>query len=89
MSPFSQPREIRLQQWEPTIADLSEENAMDILLWGHAKDEGGSLDQKRQLTKRSEKQARQMGDWLRQHAPKTLRILVSPAVRCQQTAEAL
>ena len=30
-----------------------------------------------------------MAEWLRKHAPKNLRILVSPAVRCQQTAKAL
>ena len=50
MSYFPLPREIRLQQWEPTIADLSEENTMDLLSWSHAKEEDGYPDQKRQLT---------------------------------------
>lgn len=30
-----------------------------------------------------------MAEWLKKNAPKNLRILVSPAVRCQQTAKAL
>ena len=54
MSHFPLPREIRLQQWEPTIADLSEENTMDILLWRHAKAEDDYPDQKRQLTQHGE-----------------------------------
>ena len=62
---------------------------MDLLLWRHADAEDGYPDQKRQLTARGEKQAKQMAEWLRQHAPKKLRILASPAARCQQTAKAL
>ena len=62
---------------------------MDLLLWRHAEAEEGFPDLKRNLTARGEKQAQQMAEWLRQHAPKTLRILVSPAVRCQQTVKAL
>ena len=89
MTHFPQPREIPLQQSEPNIPDLPEENTMDLLLWRHADAEDGYPDQKRRLTTRGEKQARQMADWLRKHSPKKLRILVSPAVRCQQTAKAL
>jgi phosphohistidine phosphatase len=44
---------------------------------------------KRRLTQRGEKQARDMAKWIRAHQPKDLRIIVSPAVRTQQTAEAL
>ena len=62
---------------------------MDLLLWRHAEAEDGIPDLKRKLTKRGEKQAQQMAEWLRQNAPKNLRILVSPAIRCQQTAQAL
>ncbi len=62
---------------------------MDLLLWRHAEAEDGFPDIKRKLTPRGEKQAAQMAEWLRKHAPKNLRILVSPAVRCQQTAKAL
>lgn len=62
---------------------------MDLLLWRHAEAEEGTPDLQRKLTARGEKQARQMGEWLKAHAPKHLRILVSPAVRTQQTAKAL
>lgn len=62
---------------------------MDLLLWRHAEAEEGSDDLKRRLTTRGEKQAKQMAAWLRQHLPKNTRILVSPAVRTQQTAAAL
>ena len=44
---------------------------------------------KRRLTARGEKQARLMGAWIRQQQPKDLRIIVSPALRTQQTAAAL
>ncbi len=66
-----------------------EETSMDLLLWRHAEAEDGIPDLKRKLTARGEKQAAQMADWLKKNAPKNLRILVSPAVRCQQTAKAL
>ena len=62
---------------------------MDLLLWRHAEAEDGIPDLKRKLTARGEKQSKKMAEWLHQHAPKKLRILVSPAVRCQQTAQAL
>lgn len=62
---------------------------MDLLLWRHAEAEEGPLDMQRRLTQRGEKQARQMARWLHEHMPKQLRILVSPAVRTQQTAAAL
>ena len=62
---------------------------MDLLLWRHAEAEEGIPDLKRKLTARGEKQAQQVAEWLKQHAPKKLRILTSPALRCQQTARAL
>ena len=62
---------------------------MDLLLWRHAEAEEGIPDLKRKLTARGEKQAQQMAEWIKKHAPKNLHILVSPAVRCQQTAKAL
>lgn len=65
------------------------EITMDLLLWRHAEAEEGEDDLKRRLTARGEKQAKAMAAWLRAHQPKDLRILVSPAVRTQQTAEAL
>lgn len=62
---------------------------MDLLLWRHAEAEEGEIDLQRRLTGRGEKQARAMGQWLKANQPKKLRILVSPAVRTQQTAQAL
>lgn len=71
------------------MANLLGSGAMDLLLWRHAEAEDGDDDLKRRLTARGEKQARTMANWIREHQPKGLRIIVSPAVRTQQTAEAL
>ena len=70
----------------PTFA---EETFMDLLLWRHAEAEQGSPDAKRKLTARGEKQAAQMAEWIKKNAPKNLRVIASPALRCQQTARAL
>ena len=71
------------------MVNLLGSGAMDLLLWRHAEAEDGDDDLKRRLTARGEKQARTMATWIREHQPKGLRIIVSPAVRTQQTAEAL
>ena len=71
------------------MPDLQEGSTMDLLLWRHAEAEDGEDDLKRRLTQRGEKQARVMAKWIRAHQPRDLRIIVSPAVRTQQTAEAL
>jgi phosphohistidine phosphatase len=65
---------------------------MELILWRHAEAaeaSAGQPDLKRRLTSRGEKQARRVARWLGERQPKHLRILVSPAVRCQQTAHAL
>lgn len=62
---------------------------MDLLLWRHAEAEDGIPDLERKLTARGEKQAEKVAEWILQNTPKPLRIVVSPAVRCQQTAQAL
>lgn len=65
---------------------------MDLILWRHAEAEEGGAgmpDSKRRLTARGEKQAHDMAKWLRAQLPKKTKILVSPAVRTQQTAHAL
>ena len=62
---------------------------MDILLWRHAEAEEGLPDLKRKLTQRGQKQAQQIAEWIKKHGPENLRILSSPARRCQQTTEAL
>ncbi len=65
---------------------------MDLILWRHAEasdpDEGRE-DIERALTAKGERQAHRMADWLNQRIAHSTRILVSPAVRCQQTAKAL
>lgn len=62
---------------------------MDLLLWRHAEAEVGEIDFDRALTARGQHQAKLVARWLRQHLPKELRIIASPTVRTQQTAEAL
>lgn len=62
---------------------------MDLLLWRHAEAEDGEDDLRRLLTERGRKQAQVMAGWIRNRQPKDLRIIVSPAIRTQQTAEAL
>jgi phosphohistidine phosphatase len=65
---------------------------MDLILWRHAEafeiDDGGD-DLQRALTPKGERQAQRMARWLNQRLAHSTRILVSPARRCQQTAQAL
>ncbi len=65
---------------------------MDLILWRHA--EAFELreetdDMARALTAKGERQAQRMGEWLNQRLAHSTRVLVSPALRCQQTAKAL
>lgn len=62
---------------------------MDLILWRHAEAEAGEPDLGRRLTAKGQKQAAKMAIWLDRHLPDTCRILVSPAERAQQTAQAL
>lgn len=62
---------------------------MDLILWRHAEAEAGEPDLGRRLTPKGVKQAERMAAWLDAHLPDTCRILVSPADRAQQTAQAL
>lgn len=65
---------------------------MDLILWRHAEAEEGDgdlPDHQRRLTARGQKQAKQAARWLRAHLPRRRTILVSPAERTQQTANAL
>lgn len=80
---------IAVSQSECNMDDFSGANNMDLLLWRHAEAEDGEDDLKRRLTARGECQAQTMGAWIRAHQPKDLRIIASPAVRTQQTAQAL
>ncbi|HVK55462.1 MAG TPA: phosphohistidine phosphatase SixA [Burkholderiales bacterium] len=62
---------------------------MNLILWRHADAEDGTPDIKRRLTEKGKRQARLMAEWLRGHLPDNVRVLVSPAVRARQTADAL
>jgi phosphohistidine phosphatase len=62
---------------------------MNLILWRHAEAEEGRNDMKRALTKRGLKHATVAAVWLHANIPEGARILVSPAVRTQQTAQAL
>ena len=62
---------------------------MDLILWRHADAQDGEQDMVRALTEKGRKQAKQMGNWLDVHLPPDTVILVSPAVRAQETAKGL
>jgi phosphohistidine phosphatase len=65
---------------------------MDLILWRHAEAEvaaAGVDDLQRALTAKGERQAERMAEWLNRRLTQSTRVLVSPALRCQQTAKAL
>lgn len=70
---------------------------MDLILWRHAEAKDLSLEEaadagadlRRPLTSKGERQAQRMAQWLNQRLAQTTRVLVSPALRTQQTAAAL
>lgn len=65
---------------------------MDLILWRHAEAHvirEGQDDLSRALTPKGDRQAQRMADWLNHRMAHATRILVSPALRCQQTAQAL
>jgi phosphohistidine phosphatase len=62
---------------------------VELILWRHADAEEGVPDAARALTAKGHKQAKKMAQWLERHLPSTCKILVSPTVRTQQTAQAL
>jgi phosphohistidine phosphatase len=65
---------------------------MDLILWRHAEahpPKDGQDDLRRALTPKGERQAQRMAEWLNRRIAESTRVLVSPAVRSQQTARAL
>lgn len=62
---------------------------MELILWRHADAADGMPDMERPLTDKGLKQADRMASFLRNRIPHDTRILVSPAKRAQQTAQAL
>jgi phosphohistidine phosphatase len=65
---------------------------MDLIFWRHADAFDpleGQDDLSRTLTPKGEKQALRMGQWLDRQLPEGVRIISSPAVRCEQTVKTL
>ena len=65
---------------------------MDLIFWRHAEAFdalGGQDDLSRTLTPKGEKQAVRMSQWLDRQLPEGIRVMSSPAVRCEQTVKAL
>ena len=71
---------------------LSTINIMDLILWRHAEAFEaleGQDDLSRTLTPKGEKQALRMSQWLDRQLPEGVRVMSSPAVRCEQTVKHL
>ncbi len=62
---------------------------MNLILWRHAEAEDAEPDLDRQLTAKGRKQAERMAQWLRPRLPGRFAVIVSPAQRTRQTADAL
>ena len=62
---------------------------MELILWRHAEAAEGQPDIGRALTDKGRRQAEHMASFLSGRLPPNTRILVSPALRAQQTATAL
>lgn len=65
---------------------------MDLILWRHAEAEEaapGADDLARALTRKGQRQAERMSEWLQRRLAESTRVLASPALRCRQTVEAL
>ena len=62
---------------------------MELILWRHAEAEDRQPDMARALTTTGHQQAKKMAAWLKPQLAADTRILVSPAVRAQQTAATL
>lgn len=62
---------------------------MELILWRHADAEEAFPDETRRLTDKGRRQAQRMAEWLNERLPRDCRVVSSPAIRAQQTAEAL
>jgi phosphohistidine phosphatase len=71
---------------------ISTINIMDLIFWRHAEAFEaleGQDDLSRTLTPKGEKQALRMSQWLDRQLPEGVRVMSSPAVRCEQTVKHL
>ena len=62
---------------------------MNLLIWRHADAAPAEPDASRPLTDLGKVQAAKVAAWIEHHVPKPYRVISSPAVRAQQTAQAL
>ena len=62
---------------------------MELILWRHCDAAPGAPDDARALTPRGRDEAARVARWLGPRLPLNCRIVVSPALRAQQTATAL
>src|SRR5688572_9717451 len=62
---------------------------MQLILWRHADAEDGAPDLERRLTAKGHEDAAEVARWLLARLPPDFELVASPAVRAQQTAEAL
>jgi phosphohistidine phosphatase len=62
---------------------------MDLILWRHTDAEEGAPDLARKLSPKGREQAARVAAWMHRHLPGGFEVVASPAVRAQQTAEAL
>jgi phosphohistidine phosphatase len=62
---------------------------VDLILWRHADAAEGGRDLERKLTAKGRKQAARVAEWLVARLPSRYSVLVSPARRARETADAL
>jgi phosphohistidine phosphatase len=62
---------------------------MDLILWRHADAQEGAPDLARELSPKGRSQAARVAAWMHRHLPAGFEVVASPAIRAQQTAEAL
>jgi phosphohistidine phosphatase len=62
---------------------------MELILWRHCDAPAGYPDNERALSAAGRRQAEAMAAWLAQRLPAGYRMIVSPAVRAQETARNL
>lgn len=62
---------------------------MDLIFWRHADAQEGAPDLARELSAKGREQAARVAAWMHRHLPKDFEVVASPALRAQQTAEAL